>query len=172
MLAFLCLEFRIHNTILDIYQLMDMLKSGILWARHILLEIELNNMIKTQVTPLVLLPLFTSLLLMAGCTETVNIQLEPQVDAYLVTNSKKAINLVETDAAHAELNVWLRENNTGWHVTSGRYPGGIYIKSGTDGIQVSGMEVIIYSTAGAEPDAKYVRNVGKTELPLVREIGQ
>lgn len=121
---------------------------------------------------LALASLLISLFLTTGCTETIDVQLQPKVDAYLVTNSKQAINLVETDAAHIELNNWLRENNTNWHITSGRYPGGIYIKSGTDGIQVSGMQIIIYSTTGAEPDAKYVRHVGKTELPLLRGVGQ
>ena len=129
-------------------------------------------MIKIETARSLLLPIFASLIFMAGCTETVNIQLESKVDAYLVTDRTQAINLIETDAAHIELNTWLRENNTGWHITSGRYPGGIYIKSGSDGIQVSGMEIIIYSTTGPEPEAKYVRNVGKTELPVVRGVGQ
>ncbi|MFT4765229.1 MAG: hypothetical protein ACI9OH_002338, partial [Oleispira sp.] len=42
--------------------------------------------------------------------------------------------------------------------------------SGKRGIQVTGMEVVIYTINGFEPDAQYVRNVGKTELPLVRGI--
>lgn len=129
-------------------------------------------MIKNQAARLILLPLLASLLLMAGCSETVNIQLESEVGAYLVTDSKTKINLVETDLAHLELNNWLEENQTGWHKTSGRFQGGVYIKSGVNGIQVTGVEIIIYSTTGLEPEAKFVRFLGKTELPLVRAIGQ
>jgi hypothetical protein len=127
---------------------------------------------KIQAARLTLLPVLASLAFMVGCSETVNIQLEPKVNAYLVTNSQQAISIDEADAAHKELNTWLSEHQTGWHNTSGRFPGGIYIKSGKDGIQVTGMEVVIYSTSGAAPDARYVRNVGKKELPLVRAIGQ
>ena len=151
---------------------MDRVISGILEARHIYREIELDHMIRTHTARAVLLALFVSLLLMAGCSETINIQLEPKVNAYIVTDSQAKINLVETDPAHIELNNWLQEHQTGWHNTSGRFPGGIYIKSGANGIQVTGMEIIIYSTTGPEPDARFVRNVGKTELPLVRGIGQ
>ena len=129
-------------------------------------------MIQTKAARLVILPLLASILLMAGCTETVNIQLEPEVDAYTVTDSQTKIGLVETDSAYVELNNWLQENQTGWHNTSGRFPGGVYIKSGVNGIQVTGMEIIVYSTTGSEPDAKFVRHVGKTELPLVRKLGQ
>jgi hypothetical protein len=129
-------------------------------------------MIKIRTPQSLLLPLLASLILMAGCTETVSVQLEPQVDAYIVTDSQTKINIVEADPAHIELNHWLQENQAGWHITSGRFPGGVYIKSGVNGIQVTGMEVIIYSTSGPEPEAKFVRSVGKTELPLVRGIGQ
>jgi hypothetical protein len=129
-------------------------------------------MIKNQPARTILFPLLVSLLLMAGCTETVNIQLEPKVGAYIVTDSKTKIELVETDPAHLELNSWLEENQTGWHNTTGRFAGGVYIKSGINGIQVTGMEVIIYSTKGLEPNARFVRSVGRTELPFVRAIGQ
>ena len=129
-------------------------------------------MIKNLTARSIYFPLLASLLLVAGCTETVNIQLEPKVGAYIVTDSKTKIDLVETDPAHLELNSWLEENQTGWHNTTGRFAGGVYIKSGMNGIQVTGMEVVIYSTAGIEPNAKFVRSVGRTELPLVRAIGQ
>lgn len=129
-------------------------------------------MIQTKASQSVFLPILALLLLMAGCTETVSIQLEPEVDAYVVTDSQTKIRLVETDSTYIELNNWLQENQTGWHNTAGRFPGGVYIKSGVNGIQVTGMEVIVYSTAGSEPDAKFVRHVGKTELSSVRKIGQ
>lgn len=129
-------------------------------------------MIKMRPARFAFLPLLTSLLWVVGCTETVHIQLEPKVNAYVATNSQQAISLDASNPAHKELNTWLSEHQTGWHNTSGRFPGGVYIKSGKDGIQVTGMEVVIYSTTGPAPDARYVRNVGKKELPLVRAIGQ
>lgn len=129
-------------------------------------------MIKALTSQLTLVSVCTSLFLITGCSETIDVQLEPTVDAYLVTDSKQAIRLVETDAAHIQLNTWLKENRTNWHVTSGRYPGGVYLKSGTDGIQVTGMNVVVYSTKGPEPEAKYIRHVGKLELSEVRAIGQ
>lgn len=115
--------------------------------------------------------LLVSLLLISGCTETLDIQLAPNIDAYVVTDSKNKIPLTANDPEHVELQNWLNENQTGWHGTMGRFPGGVYIKSGKDGIQVTGMEVIIYSTTGPQPDARYVRHVGRTELPLIRNIG-
>jgi hypothetical protein len=129
-------------------------------------------MIKVQFSRLALVTVCTLLLLITGCSETIDVQLEPKVDAYLVTDSKRAISLVETDAAHIQLNTWLKENRTNWHATSGRYPGGVYLKSGVDGIQVTGMNVVVYSTKGPEPEAKYIRHVGKLELSEVRAIGQ
>jgi len=133
---------------------------------------EPNTMTQAPFNSITLCALLASLLLITGCTETIDIQLESKVDAYVVTDSKNKISLSATDPAHAELQNWLNENNTGWHNTMGRFPGGVYIKSGKDGIQVTGMEIVIYSTTGPQPDAKYVRNVGKKELPLVRGIGQ
>jgi hypothetical protein len=124
----------------------------------------------THMARFVSLTSLASLLLVAGCSETINIQLEPKVDAYVVSASKQKVSLVETDTAYIELQSWLQENQTGWHNTSGRFPGGVYIKSGKRGIQVTGMEIVIYTINGFEPDAQYVRNVGKTELPLVRGI--
>ena len=129
-------------------------------------------MIISKITRLAIVPLLAIFVLMTGCTETVDIQLGPKVDAYLVTDSKQAISLAETDAAYIELNEWLTENRTGWHNTAGRYPGGVYLKSGADGIQVTGMNVVIYSTQGAEPKAKFIHHVGKLELSEVRGIGQ
>ena len=127
---------------------------------------------RSQIARLAIAPFVASLVLMTGCTETVDIQLGPKVDAYLVTDSKQAISLAETDAAYIELNEWLSENRTGWHNTAGRYPGGVYLKSGADGIQVTGMNVVIYSTKGAEPEAKFIHHAGKLELSNVRGIGQ
>ncbi len=130
------------------------------------------KMNRSQVTRLAIVPFLASLMLMTGCTETVDFQLGPKVDAYLMTDSKQAISIAQTDAAYTELNEWLRENQEGWHATTGRYPGGVYLKSGDDGIQVTGMNVVIYSTDGPEPNAEYIHHVGKQELKAVRALEQ
>mgnify|MGYP000092771347 CR=1 FL=1 len=129
-------------------------------------------MIRRQIARSATVPFLASLMLMTGCTETVDIQLEQKVDAYLVTDSQQSIRLTETDVAYLELNTWLSENRTGWHNTSGRYPGGVYLKSGDDGIQITGMNVVLYSAAGTEPKARFIHHVGKLELSKVRQIGQ
>lgn len=127
---------------------------------------------KRQVARLAIVPFLASLVLMTGCTETVDLQLGPKVNAYVMTDSKQAISVAQTDAAYIELNEWLRANRTGWHPTAGRYPGGVYLKSGDDGIQVAGMEIIIYSTDGSEPNAEYIHHIGRQELSAVRALGQ
>lgn len=127
---------------------------------------------KHRIARLAIVPFLASLILMTGCTDTVDIQLGPKVDAYVMADREKVISVAQTDAAYIELNEWLSENRTGWHATAGRYPGGVYLKSGDDGIQVAGMEIIIYSTDGPEPNAEYIHHVGRQELSAVRALGQ
>ncbi len=127
---------------------------------------------KRQIARSAIVPFLASLMLMTGCTETVDLQLGSKVNAYVMTDSEQAISVAQTDAAYIELNEWLSENRTGWHTTAGRYPGGVYLKSGADGIQVTGMEVIIYSTDGPEPNAEYIHHVGRQDLSAVRALGQ
>ncbi len=127
---------------------------------------------KRHIARSAIIPFLASLVLITGCTETVDFQLGPKVDAYVMTDSEQAISVAETDTAYIELNEWLLANRTGWHATAGRYPGGVYLKSGADGIQVTGMEVIIYSTDGPEPNAEYIHHVGRQELSAVRALGQ
>lgn len=114
--------------------------------------------------------ILASVMMMVGCSKAVDIQLADTLSAYVISDSKTPIHLEKTDAAYIQLNDWLAENRTGWHNTAGRFPGGVYLLSGDTGIQVTGMNVVVYSTRGPEPEAQYIRHVGKLELSDVRAL--
>jgi hypothetical protein len=78
-------------------------------------------MIKNQAARLILLPLLALFLLKARCSETVNIQLRSKVGAYLVTDTKTKILLVETDPAHLELNNWLEKTQQAGTIQQGGF---------------------------------------------------
>lgn len=99
-----------------------------------------------------------------GCSKSLDIQLEPQVQMFVSDKSQKTLNFTEQDQAYQLLNKWLAEHKTNWFATSGRYPGGVYIKSGVHGIQVTKTKVIIYSTEGNEPKALYAQELKSGEL--------
>ena len=113
-----------------------------------------------------------SALVLASCTETIDIQLEPEVNAYLSSDSTKTIRLGSTDKEYADLNQWLHDHSSGWYSTSGRYPGGVYIKSGSHGIQVTETHVILYSTTPPEPKAIYIQKVANGDLSGILSLGK
>jgi len=103
-----------------------------------------------------------------GCSKSFDIQLEPEVSLYLNSDNKQRISLTEKDEAYVELKKWLNENKANWYVTSGRYPGGVYVKSGKHGIQVTERQVVIYSTANNETKAIYIQDIGNSELNIIK----
>ena len=105
-----------------------------------------------------------------GCSESLDIQLEPEVNMFLNNDTNQQIRLTQKDEAYVVLNEWLHENSSDWYVTSGRYPGGVYVKSGNYGIQVTESQVVIYSTAGIEPKAIYTQRIERGELSRVRDF--
>jgi len=105
-----------------------------------------------------------------SCSKSLDIQLEPEVSLFFNNDAEKQIRLTEKDEAYVVLNEWLHENRSNWYVTSGRYPGGVYIKSGKYGIQVTEIQVVIYSTANNETKAIYIQNIGKGELNKIRNL--
>ena len=107
-----------------------------------------------------------------GCSQSVNLQLAPQVNAYVHSNSQQAIPLTINDSTYKELNDWLSRNQQDWLTTSGRYPGGVYIKSNNHGIQVTPLKVIIYSSSAAETKALYIKHIGPEDLKLTKKLGQ
>jgi len=113
-----------------------------------------------------------SVLVIVGCSESLDIQLEPEVDAFLSNDSEKKIHLTPQDKEYGSLNKWLREHRSGWHPTSGRYPGGVYIKSGIHGIQITKTHVILYSTTYPEPRSIYIQKISKDKLSGIINVGK
>lgn len=113
-----------------------------------------------------------SVLVLVSCSESLDIQLEPEVNVFLSNDSEQRIRLTPKDKEYAVLNEWLREHRSGWYSTSGRYPGGVYIKSGSYGIQITKSHVVLYSTSNPEPKAIYIQKVSKSELSEIRNIGK
>ena len=113
-----------------------------------------------------------SVFLLASCSDSLDIKLESEVRVFLSNDSNKEITLTSKDKEYMDINEWLGEHNSGWYSTSGRYPGGVYIKSGSDGIQVTETHVVIYSTTSSEPKAIYIQEADKGELSVIRELGK
>jgi len=107
-----------------------------------------------------------------SCSKSLDIQLEPEVSLFLNNDAEQRIRLTQKDEAYVLLNEWLHENRADWYVTSGRYPGGVYVKSGKYGIQVTERQVVIYSTANNETKAIYIQDIGKGELSKIRNFGK
>lgn len=108
--------------------------------------------------------------MLTSCTESYQVQLESEVKVYLSDNSEKVIILTKKDKEYINLNQWLVENQSNWYSTSGRYPGGVYVKSGSHGIQVTKLQVVLYSTEGKEPVAIKIQNLKKGDLTDLRNL--
>ncbi len=113
-----------------------------------------------------------SVLVLVSCSKSLDIQLEPEVNVFLSNDSEKKIRLTSKDKEYTNLNKWLREHSSGWHSTSGRYPGGVYIKSGIYGIQITETHVVLYSTTSPKPRTIYIQEIGKGKLSGIRNIGK
>jgi hypothetical protein len=111
-------------------------------------------------------------LVLVSCTESLDIQLDPEVNVYFSNDSERKIRLTPQDKEYVNLNEWLRENRSGWYPTSGHYPGGVYIKSGIYGIQITQTHVVLYSTTYAEPRAMYIQKIAKGKLSGIRNFGK
>ena len=109
---------------------------------------------------------------LVSCSQTFDIQLEPEVSLFINNDTEQRIPLTQKDEVYVILNEWLHENSSDWHITSGRYPGGVYVKSGNHGIQITEKHVVIYSTASNEPKAIYIQGIEKGELSRIRNFGK
>lgn len=107
-----------------------------------------------------------------SCSESLDIQLPPEVKVFTNNGNQQGIRLTSTDKEYAVLSQWLREHRSDWHFTSGKYPGGVYIKSGQYGIQITQTHVILYSTTSPEPQAVYIQKISKSELSEIKNMGQ
>jgi len=113
-----------------------------------------------------------SVLVIVSCGESLDIQLESEVNVYLSNDSDQKIRLTPQDKEYANLNEWLRENKSGWHPTSGSYPGGVYVKTGIYGIQITETHVILYSTTHPEPRSMYIQKIGRGMLSEIKNFGK
>ena len=113
-----------------------------------------------------------SILALMGCSEPIEIQLDPEVNVYLSDGGGKTVQLTSKDKEYAELNKWLSDHKSDWYSTSGQYRGGVYIKSGKYGIQVTKIHVVLYSTSTPKPRAIYIQQIGVGELKGIRNFGK
>ena len=118
-----------------------------------------------------ILILITALFLVS-CSNSVDVQLTPEVDVFLSSNTEQKIRLTEKDSEYSILREWLQANSSDWYVTSGHYRGGVYIKTGDYGIQVTKTHVILYSATGPKPKAIYIQDIDKGELSQILNIGR
>lgn len=109
---------------------------------------------------------------MVACSKTVEIQLETSVTLIPSKNQELRLNLTSKDNEYRLLRDWLQKNNADWNSTSGQYPGGIYIVSGDNGIQITKTHVVLYSSKQAKPTAIYIQKHVGGELNALREIAQ
>lgn len=116
--------------------------------------------------------LVISVILLVSCSKSLDIQLDPEVSVFFSNDRTKNLLLTPKDKEYVSLNEWLRNNNSSWHPTSGRYRGGVYLTSGSYGIQIIETHVIIYSTISTDPKAIYIQKVGKGELSGILNIGK
>lgn len=111
-------------------------------------------------------------LLLAGCSEPLDLKLETEVSVFLTSDGEEKITLTQQDEAYLELDRWLADNSSEWYATSGRYRGGVYVQSRNHGIQITDKHVVIYSTAGSEARAMYIQGITDNELRNIRNIGK
>ncbi len=113
--------------------------------------------------------IFLAVVALAGCSKAIQVQLQPEVLAYQSDDKTNPFTLSKNDKAYVALSQWLAENQSGWYSTSGKYPGGIYIVSGEDGIQVTEGRVILYRIKNGTPSAIYVQEINRSDLKVVKE---
>ena len=113
-----------------------------------------------------------SVLALVSCSQSLDIQLEPEVIVVFSDDSEQKIRLTAKDKEYTDLNAWLGEHRSDWHPTSGPYPGGVYIKSGVHGIQITERHVILYSTTSPEPRSIYIQKIDRGELSGIREVSR
>jgi len=111
-------------------------------------------------------------LLLVGCTESARVVLTEQVSVYVSHSDGQQQQLSAKDNAYNVLNDWLEQHQDDWMVTSGRFPGGVYIKSGEHGIQITKTHVILYTTKSEKPEAMYIQGLDKDDLVELKQLGQ
>ena len=107
-----------------------------------------------------------------SCTKAIDVPLASEVVVHFSKNDSRQIQLSTSDKAYIELRTWLSEHQSDWYTTSGKYPGGIYLKTGDYGIQVKETQVVLYSTQYEKPRAMYIQNIEADELLEMKKLGE
>ncbi len=113
-----------------------------------------------------------SVMILVSCSESLDIQLDPEVTVFLNTDGEQKIVLTSKDNEYTVLNQWLSDHRSGWYSTAGNFPGGVYIKTGNYGIQITELHVILYSTEYEKTRAINIQKISKDELSIIKNIGQ
>lgn len=95
------------------------------------------------------------MLFMMWCTKTVEVELDAEVTVFLSEDSKAKLVLTKNNTEYRLLEKWFVQHKEKWLSTSGRYAGGIYLTSGSYGIQVTDSKVVLYSSITDNPTAIY-----------------
>jgi len=111
-----------------------------------------------------------ALIVLAGCSQSVNIQLAPEVSVFHSSDPKHEIRLAADHPAYQEFNAWLTDNPDGWYGVSGRFQGGVFIQTGVQGIQVLNTEVVLYAKQQGGLSATHVHEIGPGELNNIKQL--
>lgn len=109
---------------------------------------------------------------LSACTQTLDLQLASEVTVYRSDDRANPLTLTAKDSEYALFNHWLNEHRSEWHPTKGRFRGGIFMKSGKDGIQVTKSEVILYASRDGKMEATHAAQIGPNELQPIKDIGK
>lgn len=110
------------------------------------------------------------LFVLMGCSKFVEMSLAPEVTVFISGANEKSFKLSDQDEAHKALSYWLATHQDGWYSTSGKFPGGVYLVSGTEGIQVTENKVVIYTNVNSDPQATHVYEIDKNDLKIVKQL--
>lgn len=120
----------------------------------------------------ILVVLSLLVLSITGCSKSVDVQLASEVKVYFSEERDKTMKLNDSDDEYQLLQNWLNENKEGWYKTSGKYRGGIYMKSGDQGLQVTTNRVVLYAIHHGEPNAVFVQNIEKQDLRAFKQLAE
>ena len=107
-----------------------------------------------------------------SCTKAIDIPLPPEIVVHFSEDDSRQVRLSANDKAYIELRTWLSEHQSDWYTTSGKYPDGIYLKTGDYGIQIRETKLVLYSTQYEKPRAMYIQNIEPDELLEMKKLGK
>ncbi|WP_114327172.1 hypothetical protein [Candidatus Colwellia aromaticivorans] len=110
------------------------------------------------------------LLVLMGCSKLVDVQLDAEVTVFLSNGGERKIQLTAKDAEYIMLKEWLEQHKADWLSTSGLYSGGVYLTSGSYGIQVTDSKVVLYTNITDKPTAIYAQEIERSALKALKNL--